>query len=125
MKYFYFEQKLFQIGARLFQIGAALIISNWSRCYFKSGRLCYFKTGQIYYKLGQVFQIGADLFQTGAVISNRGNYFKSVQNSVVNVVTRLIIFLLIMTYHVVKKRKKNYLDHDMVKVVEDVDVVEK
>ena len=74
MKYFYFEQKLFQIGAKLFQIGAALIISNWSRCYFKSGRLCYFKTGQIYYKLGQVFQIGA-------VISNRGNYFKSVQNT--------------------------------------------
>ena len=72
MKYFYFEQKLFQIGAKLFQIRAALIISNWSRCYFKSERL-YFKTGQIYYKLGQVFQIRA-------VISNWGNYFKSVQN---------------------------------------------
>ena len=57
MKYFYFEEKLFQIGA-------ALIISNWSRSYFKSGRICYFKTGQTYYKLGQLFQIGA-------IISNR------------------------------------------------------
>ena len=34
-----------------------------------------------------------------------------------------------MTYNVVKKwkkkKEKNYLDHNMVKVVEDVDVVEK
>ena len=29
-----------------------------------------------------------------------------------------------MTYHLVKKWKNNFLDHDMVKVVEDVDVVE-
>ena len=30
-----------------------------------------------------------------------------------------------MTYNVVKKWKKNYLDHDMLKVAEDVDLVEK
>ena len=42
-----------------------------------------------------------------------------------NVVTRLIIFLLIMTYERSKEVKKEYLDHDMVKVVEDLDVVEK
>ena len=42
-----------------------------------------------------------------------------------DVVTRLIIFLLIMTYERSKEMKKNYLDHDMVKVTENVDLVEK
>ena len=56
MKYFYFEQKLFQIGAG--------VISN-------RGSFVITKREQIYYKLGQVFQVGAGLFQIGAIISNR------------------------------------------------------
>ena len=45
-----------------------------------------------------------------------------------NVVTRLIIFLLTMTYERSKEMKtelSNYLDHDMLKVVKDVDLVKK
>ena len=59
------------------------------------------------------------------VVSNEKKYIFTQGRGVVNIVTRLIIFLLIMTYNVVKKWKKNYLDHDMLKVAEDVDLVEK
>ena len=38
---------------------------------------------QVLFQIGAdlLFQNGADLLQIGAVISNRGNYFKSVQNN--------------------------------------------
>ena len=44
----------------------------------------YFKLEQVLFQIGAdlLFQNGADLLQIGAVISNRGNYFKSVQNNI-------------------------------------------
>ena len=41
------------------------------------------------------------------------------------VVTKLLFFSFDHDVVKVEMKKKNYLDHDMVKVVEDVDVVEK
>ena len=46
------------------------------------GRLRDFKSDQKDYKLGQkVFKSGQERLQTGAGISNRGRYYKSVQNN--------------------------------------------
>ena len=50
-------EQVLQIEAKLLQIGAAPVVTNW-------GRSSYYKSGQNYYKLGQLLQIGA-------IISNR------------------------------------------------------
>ena len=62
MKYFYFEQKLFQIGAGVISNRGSFVITKRGRFITNWGR--YFKSGQVYFKSGQLFQIGA-------IISNR------------------------------------------------------
>ena len=65
-------QYVLQIGAKLLQIGAAPLVTNSSISYISR---------QNSYKLGQLLQIGAELLKIGAVITNWGNYYKSVQNT--------------------------------------------
>ena len=66
----------------LLQIGAC-VITNW-------GSSVITNRGKSYYKLGQVLQIGAELLQVGVGITNRGNYYKSVQNNMHGKVERKI-----------------------------------
>ena len=68
-------EQVLQIRAKLFQIEAAPLVIN-------RGNSCY-KSGQF-----QLLQIGAKLLQIGTISTNRGriitnwgNYYKSVHNS--------------------------------------------
>ena len=63
-------EQVLQIGAKLLQIRAAPVVTN-------RGSSSYYKSGQNYYKLGQLLQIGKNYYksghvlQIGAVITNR------------------------------------------------------
>ena len=64
-----------------YKSGQLLVLQIGANFITNRGNSFYYKSGQFYYKSGQVLQIGADLLQIGAGITNRGNYYKSVQNN--------------------------------------------
>ena len=74
----------YKSGQIYYKPGQLLLLQIVTTVITNRGSSFYYKSGQNYHKLGQVLQTGADLLQIGAGITDRSNYYKSVQNTMVD-----------------------------------------